>query len=486
MKYTLLIYLFIFHSFVYSQTIQDFKTSLKYFSKDNDLKNASIGFYAFDLNSNEELAELNAEKSLIPASINKLITTATALEILGAETKFSTQLLYSGEIDTIKHVLNGNIIIKGGGDPCLGSYRFEKHYGDFINNWAQKIKDLGIDSVNGKVIGDATCFSVQNTPSTWIWGDLGNYYGASPSGLSIYENMCRVQFVSGTQKGDSTVVSCVSPYVPGFEIDNDVLSISTNRDQSYFFGAPYQTNRLVKGGIPMNKESFEVKSSIPDPAFLASFELDMELRNLGVRIAETNTTIRISEFDYDVKLLSPIMETYSPPLKQIIEQTNLYSVNLYAEHLLNQIALKVYKSGDTESGTTAVTNFWKEKGMDIDGFYMNDGSGLSRFDVFTPKQLAFILNYMYTSNNKKIFTQSLPVAGKSGTIRNIGKKTFAEGNLKAKSGYMTRVRSYAGYVTTKSNREVCFVLMINNYNSTPYEMKKKMEKVMVKLSEITD
>ncbi len=485
MKYILFILLFI-HSFVYSQTIQNLKEEFKVFVSDGELKNASIGFYAFDMNSGEVLAEFNSDKSLIPASITKLITTSSALEILGENTRFSTRILYHGEIDSVNKVLNGNIIIKGGGDPCLGSYRFEKYYGDFMVGWAKKIKELGIDSINGKVIADASCYSIQNTPSTWVWGDLGNYYGASPSGLSIYENMCKVEFVSGSEKGDSTIVSCVNPYIPDFEINNNVISTNTTKDESYFFGAPYQSNRLVKGAIPIKKESFEVKSSIPDPAYLTSFELDMELRNMGVKISEKATTIRLSGFKYDMSSFKEVAVTYSPSIKQIIEQTNLYSVNLYAEHLLNQIALKIYKSGDTESGTIAITNFWKDKGMDTQGFYLYDGSGLSRFNVFTPKQLAFILEYMNKSDNKNTFIQSLPIAGKSGTLRNIGKKSHAEGNLKAKSGYITRVRSYAGYLTTKSNREVGFVLMVNNYNCNAYQMKKKMEKLMIKMTDVND
>jgi D-alanyl-D-alanine carboxypeptidase/D-alanyl-D-alanine-endopeptidase (penicillin-binding protein 4) len=423
--------------------------------------------------------------SLVPASTTKLITTASALEILGGNTRFSTQILYSGTIDTINRVLNGDIIIKGGGDPCLGADRYSRHYGDFIKNWALKIKALGIDSINGRVIGDASCFTYQTTPSTWIWGDLGNYYGASPSGLSIYENMCKVEFESGRKNGDSTFITCVVPFIPDLNIDNQVKSLDTKKDESYFYGGPFQVNRMVRGGIPLNKKGYDVKSSIPDPAMLAAFELDMELRFMGVGLSNVYTTLRMlnEEIDEEAHLIT---KTYSPKLADIVNQTNTYSVNLYAEHLVNQIGLKIYKSGDPESGTTAITNFWKEKGLDVDGMYLNDGSGLSRFNAITAKHLVSILKYMKTSENYDEFYNSLPIAGKTGTIRSIGKNTFAENNLRAKSGYMTRARSYAGYVTTKSNRKIAFALIVNNYNCTPYEMKKKMESLMIKLSIIND
>src|SRR5690606_32782488 len=100
----------------------------------------------------------------------------------------------------------------------------------------------------------------------------------------------------------------------------------------------------------------------------------------------------------------------------IINLTNMYSVNLYAEHLLNQIGVFKYGSGDNSSGAQAVTNFWKEKGLDTDGFYVSDGSGLSRFNGVSAQHLVGILQYMFESKNYKLFLSSLPVAGKSGTL----------------------------------------------------------------------
>ncbi|MCB9365463.1 MAG: D-alanyl-D-alanine carboxypeptidase/D-alanyl-D-alanine-endopeptidase [Flavobacteriales bacterium] len=479
------IFLFFYILYGFSQTVQDVRNEAVKFAADNDLKNASISFYAIDLTTNQVIAGLSPDMSLVPASTTKLITTASALEILGENTRFSTQILYTGTIDTLCKVLNGNIIIKGGGDPCLGADRYSRHYGDFIKNWALKIKALGIDSINGRVIGDASCFTYQTTPSTWIWGDLGNYYGASPSGLSIYDNMCKVEFESGRKNGDSTFITCVVPFIPDLNIDNQVKSLDTKKDESYFYGGPFQVNRMVRGGIPLNKKGYDVKSSIPDPAMLAAFELDMEMRMMGLKLKDTYTTRRVLETENndETHLLT---KTYSPKLSDIVNQTNTYSINLYAEHLVNQIGLKIYKSGDPESGTTAITNFWKEKGLDVDGFYINDGSGLSRFNAITAKHLVSILKYMKTSENYDEFYNSLPIAGKTGTIRSIGKNTFAENNLRAKSGYMTRARSYAGYVTTKSKRELAFALIVNNYNCTPYVMKQKMESLMIKLSIIND
>lgn len=476
-----------FSSVAQSQTVKDLRSAIKSMTKDDDLKNASISFYAFDLDSNKIVSGISSSRTLVPASTMKLVTTATALEMMGSGKRFSTMIKYSGEIDT-NCVLNGNIYIVGGGDPCLGSSKYKRHYGDFLNKWALAIQKLGIDSINGRVIGDASIFNKQMIPATWIWGDLGNYYGAGPCGLSIYENVCQLTLKSG-KKGDSTEITCVNPYIPNLSFDNYVKSMVTRKDESYIFGAPYQENRIIKGGIPVNKDEFNVRGSIPDPAYLAAFELDMELRSAGIKIANTSTTIRrvkqVEQIDLKEKKKT-IYTTRSPTLASIIESTNMYSVNLYAEHLMSQIGVFKYRHGDTGSGSHATQNFWEDKGFDTDGLYVNDGSGLSRFNAITAKQMVGILKVMYKSKNYKVFLRSLPVAGKSGTLRNVGKGTAASGRVRAKSGYMTRVRSYAGYVTTKNKRNIAFALIVNNYNCTPVKMKKKMEKIMVKLAEINN
>lgn len=470
-----------------AQTVKEVRAAIQKLIKDEDLKNASVSFYAYDLDSNKIISGISSSRSLVPASTMKLVTTATALEMMGSGKRFSTTIKYSGEIDT-NCVLHGNIYIVGGGDPALGSHRYKRHYGDFLDKWATAILNLGIDSINGQVIGDASIFSEQMIPPTWIWGDLGNYYGAGPCGVSIYENRCTLTLQSG-KKGDSTYISCVKPYVPNLAFDNYVKGMITSKDQSYIYGAPYQEGRIIKGGIPVNQDEFFVDGSIPDPTYLAAFELDMKLREIGVKLANPSTTLRklkAKDIEFKKEKRHTVITTRSPSLASLISATNMHSINLYAEHLMNQIGVYKYRHGDTGSGTVATYQFWKEKGLDVEGLYVNDGSGLSRFNAITAKQLVGILQLMFESKNYKIFLKSLPVAGKSGTLTNVGRGTAAVGRVMAKSGTMTRVKSYAGYVKTKSKKNVAFAIIANNYNCSAREMRKKMEKVMIKLAEINE
>ncbi len=485
MRFSCIIFALTFSLGINAQTVKEVRLAINKMVADPGLKNASVSFYALDLDSNQVVANFEANKSLVPASTLKLITTATALEFFGAEKQFTTTIQYSGAIDT-NGVLNGNIFIVGGGDPCLGADRFSTHYGSFIDNWANAILKLGIDSINGRVIGDASIFNEQLIPPTWIWADLGNYYGAGPCGLSIYENKCELQLKSGKNK-EATEITCVTPYIPNLAYNNNVKGKKTRKDEAYIFGGPYQNKRSIEGSIPINKKRFTVKGSIPDPAYLTAFELDMRLRNKGVKLANPSSTLRILKLENKTMENSKkqtIAITSSPKLSEIIRLTNFYSINLYAEHLMSQIGLFNHLVADTENGVEATTLFWKEKNIDVTGMYLSDGSGLSRFNSITTQQIVGVLHYMNQSKNKTHFRNSLPIAGQSGTMRNIGKGTVASGKVMAKSGSMTRVKSYAGYITTKSKKQLAFALIVNNFNCTSFQMKKKIEKIMIKLAEI--
>ncbi len=450
---------------------------------DKSLKNASLGFYAVDIETGLVIAEYDSDRALSPASTMKTITTSTALQILGPYKTFLTRIEYDGIIDSNK-ILHGNIYIKGGGDPALGSKFYKDHYGDFMQTWADTIKNFGIDSIDGSVIGDAQVFNENMVPSTWVWGDIGNYYGASPCGLSIYDNILKLIFKSGINSGDSTEIICTEPYVPYLKLTNAVISSNSKKDNAYIYGPPFSPWRIAEGTIPKGNEEFIVKSTLPDPAYVAAMELEYALFQNDVKVRYSPSTVRKKRQD-GITLLGErktIYTTKSPALTSIVHWTNMVSVNLFAEHLLSQIALAKYGKGSTVSGTIAVQKYWQTKGIDLTGFYMNDGSGLSRSNAVTAKQMASILKYMWKSKNAAFFKKSLPIAGKSGTLAGMCKGTKAQGNLIAKSGYMNRIRSYAGYVKTVSGKQLAFAVIVNNYNCTAYEMKKKLEKIMIAMA----
>ena len=148
---------------------------------------------------------------------------------------------------------------------------------------------------------------------------------------------------------------------------------------------------------------------------------------------------------------------------------------------MNAVGKKRNNGGSNSGGVLAVKNFWSKR-INTTGMYISDGSGMSRMNAVSAYHLTSILRYMKKSKNYKSFYTSLPIAGESGTMSNIGKKTYASGRLRAKSGTMTRVKSYAGYVKSKSGKNLAFAIIVNNYNCYNSTMTKKLEKIMVAIS----
>jgi len=443
------------------------------------LEHASIGLLAVDLKTGDTLLDFNSDKSLVAASTQKLLTSAAALEILGADFTFKTILEYDGII-TNDGVLTGNIIIRGGGDPALGSPLFAEFYGDLFERWVQAIKTAGIIKIEGKIIGDGSIFGEPEIPATWVWEDIGNYYGSSALGLNLYDNTYFIDFKTLDKAGSPAEILKISPSMPWLTFENQVTASDENRDMAYIFITDQPNHRVIKGTLPKNKEHFTIKGAIPDPAFLAAFELTNALEKAGIMVSDKPVSVYKKA---ETKNCQILLEISSPPLSQIIYYLNLKSINLYAETLLKQIGLVVGNDPSTEASCKELESFWKSHGMDTGGMFLKDGSGLSRYNALTAGQLVFALQYMKNnSENFVVFENSLPVSGKSGSLESIGKNTPAEGNLRAKSGYMERCMSYAGYVTTISGREVAFDVCVNNYSCSNSEMRKILEELMVGMS----
>lgn len=464
--------------------------ALKILKNDDELKNAGIGFFAIDVNSGEIIGELNGDLALKPASTLKIVTTATALEIFGSSYKFKTEIFYDGKIDTAKKVLNGNIHIVGGGDPTLGSKYFSNTRSkQFLSDWANAIKKLGIDSINGQIIADATIYSWDIVPPTWAWEDMANYFGAGACGLSVYDNRYTLYFNTSSRVGGSTNITKIEPEIPGLTFENTVKSANTNSDKSYIFGEPYSYSRYIRGELPLGRTDYKVKGSMPDPAWYTAYELEQKLISEGIKISQKATTIRILQKEGKLikKTTAKIHTTYSPMLAEIVGKINKHSINHFAEHLLNHIGLEKNGHGYTKDGANAVETFWASKGMPTGGMSQNDGSGLSHYNTITAKQLVFILAYMKTkSRNSETFFSSLPIAGKSGTLKSVCKGTVAEGMINAKSGSVRNVRCYTGYATSYSGREIAFAMMLNNFNCSSYKARKKLENLMLALVKLSE
>jgi D-alanyl-D-alanine carboxypeptidase/D-alanyl-D-alanine-endopeptidase (penicillin-binding protein 4) len=451
------------------------------FQKNNSVRNAALSIYVADSKTGEVLFSTEPQLCLTPASVQKLITSATALEIMRGDYRFKTIVWANGEVSNGK--LTGDLVITGGGDPTLGSENFcdvgEKK--KFLSDWVHLIKKAGIDTIIGNIVADPSIFSDQDVPNSWLWEDVGNHYGAASSGISVYDNIFELIFNVPALEGQAAEVVKVQPEIPGLLLKNEVLSSPKKSDNANVFGSPFDTYRVIKGTLPAGLTNFIVKAAVPDPALLLASELKKALNDSFVTVTgdiEKKRLINQKEIASDKILI----DWPSPALSEIVEKMNKESINLYAETLLKHIGLAVSNEGSTTAGTDAIKDFWVQKDIDTQNLFMADGSGLSRQNAFTAKTLVDILVFMKNKSQWfDTFQNSIPVTGIEGTQKNYFQDSILKGKARAKTGSMTRVRSMAGYMTTQNGKEITFAIMVNNYSGNSASLTRNIENFMESL-----
>jgi serine-type D-Ala-D-Ala carboxypeptidase/endopeptidase (penicillin-binding protein 4) len=451
-------------------------SSVREFLSDSSMIHAQASICIRDADNGELIGGYNLEKSLIPASVMKLITSGVALELLGPQYKFTTILGYTGKLKRRSGRLSGDIIIRGGGDPALGSEYFPDHYGDIPGKWVSDLKQKGIRKIDGRVVADDSYYDFLPAPSKWLWEDLGNYYGAGVYGLSVFDNSVEIHMKTGP---DSTpvIISGISPAEYRFGFKNYLIA-SGGSDKGYIFSAPYSTSGWITGTVPVNRDDFVLKASITDPPLFIAELLNERLEASGIKTGEKPSTGRSEQKTINGEFI-PVSEIISPPLSDIIKVLNHESVNLFAEHLLKEIGKVCGSSGSTAEGIKAVNEFLLRANISTDGMFIEDGSGLSPADAINSGELVNFLVYM--RNKGKYFKEyllSLPDAGKEGTLTNCFRDPVFGSRLNAKSGSMTRVRCYAGYFTTGSGRNMAFSILVNNYTGPADNVIKGIENII--------
>ncbi|MDA0811629.1 MAG: D-alanyl-D-alanine carboxypeptidase/D-alanyl-D-alanine-endopeptidase [Verrucomicrobia bacterium] len=425
------------------------------------------------------LVAVNGGKSLLPASTLKIITTGCALEILGKDYRFATILQHDGAIDAATGTLSGNIFVRGSGDPTLA----QDGWLGLFAEWHGVLQAAGIKAIDGAVIGDDSAFSTQAISGGWAWDDIGNYYAPPVTGLNFHHNTFFVSFQPGTVGSIAKLVS-TSPTIPSLEFVNEMRTGEADSgDQGYVYGAPYAETYVLRGSVPKQSGTFSIKAAIPDPAYFCAVRLDAFLKAKGIIAKVEPTTARRGNFEARgtrVDLHSHLAE----PLGDLIRPINHESLNLDAEALLNAIGSKASGDGSTVAGAKAVTAFLNANGIDTTGFDMVDGCGLARGNAVTPNQLTAALAMFQNLSGAEKFRASLPVAGRSGTLKSIGGGTSAEGRIHAKSGTVNRVKSYAGYVDCRSGKKAAFAIMVHQYTGEYAPIKSSILSIMARLAEM--
>lgn len=455
--------------------------ALNRFKNDKDLQNSTWSFYAYNLNRNTVIADFNSNAVLVPASLMKVVTTAAAYQLLGELYQFNTYLMHNGVIST-DGVLKGDLIIKGTGDPTIGSGNFEKYYSinsifEFILN---ALFEIGIKEIEGNIIADASEWGFIFQPRGYLWEDIGNHYGAGVSALNYKENRIRLSFKSGKNIGDKAELINAENHPFPIQWINNVTTAGRNTgDNVYVFGAPFQSLRIINGTIPADRDSFHVFVSDPDPALRFAHDLKEFLVSKNFKVGGS-----VKSNYFKNNLQHSIIATHKSPIIHVINQyINQYSDNVSAESVFRAIGIDQNNNPDYNTTAESIISFWDKKGVNTNGIVIRDGSGLSRTNLLNTRFLVEILNNMYLHDSFILFYSSLATAGRTGTLKNSFIKSSAENNFIGKTGTMRGVRSYAGYIKNKSGEMISFAFIVNGHNLRISEIRNKMEKLIISISE---
>ncbi len=447
-------------------------------------KNAIIGILAVDDNG-RVVAEWNSNFPMLTASTMKTISTGVGLNVLGKDFRYKTQVAYTGSIKD--SILKGDIVIIGGGDPTLGSADTVAFAIDSIFGvWTNAIKDLGITRIEGNIVVDDSYFEREMMPDSWSWGNFGASYGCSPSGLSFYENRQQFKLTPGKREGEKVRVQAIYPHVPGLEVVNELTTgkEGTGNRSGYYVQDMVKASQYL-GTVAADKGEVYETNSNRFPFLSCGYHFREFLLANGIE--SLPEIIDAKEIKCCDIARNPITETYSPELWKIVNVTNRISNNMYAETILKTIGKELTGVGSYDSSIVALNRVLAEMKVDNTGFTMEDGSGLSRQNYVSPR---FFCNYYTAMQESEIFEEffnSLPMPGGPGTLKSVLKNAdqSVKDKIHAKSGSLSNVRCYAGYVEGgKKHGLIKFAILTNNFAVPTSKMMPKIEGFMKSLAEL--
>lgn len=449
------------------------------------MRGASFSLVVKDVQEGRMVYSYDTDRLQSPASVLKTVATATALEILGEDYRYPTTLEYDGILEN--GTLEGNLYIKGSGDPSLGSSHFALGQNKFLSTWIAALQKAGIKHITGSVISDESIFDTEGVSIKWLREDMGNYYAPGSYGISIFDNMYKLSLQTGAA-GTRPVLKGTEPDIPFIRFKNYLKAAPVSSDSAYIIGAPLDDVRYLYGVLPANREAYVLKGDIPDPALYLARYLTDQLQQKGIRVDGSPSCYRIEveENRWKKGERKEIVTTYSPTLREIASVCNHVSHNLYADALVKTVGLQ-YKPRRNEMissfgrGVQVVKEYWEKKGLDVFPLRMNDGSGLAPADKVSAGFMGELLVYMATESAvSDAFIASLPQAGIEGSVRNFLKGSKLQGKAHLKSGGITGVRSYAGYIT-KDGKTYAVAVFSNNYSCPMSRMTRALEKLLLQL-----
>ena len=406
-----------------------------------------------NMTTGEVIDEYRSDKVVPPASVMKLLTTAACLETMGPGFRFPTILEYTGSIEN--GVLYGDLYVHGGCDPSLGWQGKTA----FFTQWIKAVRAAGIKRIEGAVIADMTMLDGEAQNPGWLCEDAGNYYAPGIFALNYYGNTMNIVLKSG-EPGTVATVMKTEPQVDDIRFINRVRCDRIQYDGAFVSGLPYSNERYLTGAVPSNLGTFGVKGDLPNPGLLLARHFTAKLREAGITVA------REAEYLPDYNPLLPqrheLYIHYSEPLSELIKETNINSNNLYAEALFRYLGTRYTLPGTIHNSQDLLRDYWRRRGVAVQNAIIKDGCGLAPQDAISAKAFVQLLTIMSRSKNQEAWIASLPVSGKTGTLKSLCPGTVLEGRIHAKSGTIAGTKNFAGYIDMPNGDTWVFAILINS------------------------
>ena len=418
------------------------------------------------LSSTATLYSRDAQKYFIPASNVKLLTTAAALQKLGADFRIKTSV-YSGE--------NGSLYVAGRGDPSITEAQ--------LKSLAQQLKRRGVDRVN-ELIGDDSYFQGSAVNPNWEWEDAQAGYGAPINSLIFNQNAIEL-LLSPQELGQPLKVTFAEPKLANqWQIQNNSVTVAQNESEFIEVGREFDRPAIrVSGQLKVGAESESAYVAVVNPAnnFLQHFQQALAAEGIPVKQALVASVSR--NFNQELATIE------SPPLAELVRETNRESNNLYAEVLLRLLGKVTDKmpqqQEDTyELGLKELKTALTQLGVNPNSYILADGSGLSRHNLISPEALVQTLRFMANSPAASIYRQSLPIAGESGTLKNRLNSIPNRVILQAKTGTLSGVSALSGYIEVPDYEPLVFSIIVNQSDLSAASMRSATDEIVLLLNRL--
>ena len=438
-----------------------------------ELAKVRVGVQVVRLGDGEVVCAREADQLFVVASNNKLIVSAAALHVLGKDFRFKTLVWTDGRLSD-DGTLNGNIIVRGGGDPNL-SGRFHDRATSLFEDWTEELRKKGCRRIKGAILADDSAFDREWTNPDWPKDQLTHWYCAPSSALSFNDNCIDVTVRPGRTVGAALVVvtSPKTSYVK-LKVTGKTGGAKT-RSAVWFSRRPGSNSLTIGGKHPFGGAAYTNFATVHNPALGAVHVLREVLIAGGIEVT--------GEADvWDGPALDPkkggrLIAAPSSALLGTLQVMNKRSQNFYAEQVLKALGLEAGGKGTTKNGLDAVAGVLAQAGVPTGEYHMVDGSGMSRGNRFSPSQVVKVLSWMHAGDYGETFRSTLAVGGEDGTLADRFTSPGLKGRVLAKSGYLRGASALSGYLVSKTGSDYAFSILMNGFKGTNRRMKKIQEAI---------